>query len=130
MLDTYILHNGIPRKYKDVHFVEQVEALKSKSGSDPWSVIDLLIKAWADRAPEEVEAMHIVIKEYREALFDPKFGQTKEGKDFGRRFTLDFPKRLMLLIRSVYSSEELPMDSIFFRAFAKKYPFFRIPDKI
>ena len=130
MLDTYVLYNGLPRKAKDIHLVEQVEGLKRISGVNPWPVIDFLIKAWADRAPEDVEAMHIVIEEYRQTLFDPKFGQTKEGKDFGRRFTIDFPKKLMMMIRSVYSHEELPMESKFFAEFAGRYPFFKIPDKI
>ena len=127
MNDAYTLYNGLPRRYKDIQLAEEVEQLKKKSGSDPWPVINLLIKAWAERAPDEVEAMHIVIKEYKETLFDPKFGQTKGGKDYERRFTLDFPEKLMLMIRSVYSSEEMPMDSMFFREFAKKFPFFQIP---
>ena len=130
MIDTYILHNGLPRKVKDIQLVTQVEQLKKKSGSNPWPVINLLIKAWADRAPDEVTAQHIVIKEYRSTLIDPKFGQTKGGKEFGRRFVVDFPEKLMLMIRSVYSSEELPTDSKFFSEFAKRYPFFKIPDKI
>ena len=119
MIDTYILHNGIPRKYKDVHLVKQVEDLKRKSGSNPWPVIDLLIKAWVDRAPDEVEAMHIVIQEYRQTLFDKKFGQTTGGRDFGRRFVVDFPEKLLLMIRTVYSSQELPMDAVFFRKFVQ-----------
>lgn len=122
-----ILDNGISRKLEDVELVEKVIELRRKK--DPWAVIHLMTIAWANKAPDEVDALMIGIKDYREDLVDPKYGQTKGGKDLERRFTLSFPKTLMRMIRTIYNSEELPMDAAFFKKFGEKYPSFRIAQK-
>ncbi|MEK6884658.1 MAG: hypothetical protein AABY22_33805 [Nanoarchaeota archaeon] len=128
MSNIVMVDNGILRKADNVELAEKIIQLRKQK--DAWVVIDELLKAWSKRAPEEVDAFQIQIREYRENLIDKRFGQTKGGKDFGRRFILSFPKILMLMIRTQYKADELPMDSKFFAKFAKRYPFFKIPDKI
>jgi len=118
---------GIPRKTEDVQLADKIIELKNKK--DHWEVIELLLSAWVDRTPDEVQALKIQLEDQRETLEDKEFGQTKGGKDFNRRFTLVFPLTLMRMIRSVYSKEELPFDSAFYRDFAHKYPAFRIAQK-
>lgn len=118
---------GIPRKIEDIDLAEKIVELRKKK--DPWEVIDLLVKAWAQRAADEVDALMIQIDEYKEKLVDPKFAQLMESKDQERRFTLSFPKSLMIMIRSVYKADELPMDTKFFATFSRKYPMFKIADQ-
>ena len=123
----FINENGRIRNFNDVELAEDI--IKKKANQDPWVVIDDLINIWAKKSPDEVEALEINVDEYRESLVDKKFGQTLLGKDQERRFKLAFPKTLMLMIRSIYKSEELPMDEKFFTKFGEKYPVFKISEK-
>jgi hypothetical protein len=62
-------------------------------------------------------------------LIDKEYGSTKGGKQMERRFKLLFPTTLMLLIRAVYSADELKMDKKFYDEFATRYPGFRVAEK-
>lgn len=127
MPKIFIAENGKIRNYDDVEVAENI--LKARADKDPWEVIDMLVELWAKKSPDDVQAMKINIDEYREVQEDKAFGQTKGGKDFQRRFTLSFPENLMLMIRTQYKAEELPMDSKFYRKFAERYPFFKVAEK-
>lgn len=118
---------GHIRDADNVDIVEKIIQLRKTK--DPWIVIDELINLWAKTAPDEEEAQKIQISEYKEQLSDPMFGQTRGGKEFDRRFTIAIPQRLMLMIRSQYKPDELKMDSVFYRQFGKRYPFFKVSEK-
>lgn len=128
MNDLHINENGIPRNYSDIEAVNKI--IDARNKGDVWEVIDLLLNLWAKRVPDEVEAVNINLDEYRESLEDKEFATTKGGGDMDRRFFLSFPKKLMLMIRTQYKSEELPFDKAFYQKFAKKYPFFMVSEKI
>lgn len=128
MADIVIEDSGKIRKLEDITLAEEV--IKLKNSKNHWAVIDLLLKSWLKKDPEDVQAFKIDLEDTKETLDDPKFAATKGGKDFDRRFTLIFPSDLQLMLRSVYSSEELSFDQKFFREFARRYPFFRVADKI
>jgi len=127
MPNIVIAENGKIRSLDDVEFAEDI--VKKRNQKDPWTVIDTLVRTWAKRSPDEVEAVMVNVSQYRETLTDKQFGQTTLGKDQERRFTLAFPRTLMLMIRTMYKAEELPFDKKFFAAFAKKYPAFRVAEK-
>lgn len=115
------------RDYDDIEFAEKI--IKKRKNSDPWSVIDELVKYWARRTPENVKAVMINVDQYKEQIKDKEFGQTFGGTDMERRFTLSFPYDLMMLIRTQYKSSELPFDRKFYREFAKRYPAFKVAEK-
>lgn len=123
-----IQDNGKIRKYEDIELAEKVVQIRNKK--DPWAVIDHLIKLWVERAPDEEEAIKINIDEYREVQKDKVYGQTLLGKDQERRFTIAFPRSLMLMIRTQYKAEELPMDKKFYKEFARRYPAFKVAQKV
>lgn len=127
MTDIVVTESGKLRKVSDLAVAEKI--IRMKKEKDVWEVIDTLIKVWARHAPDDVEAMRINIAEYRDNLIDKKFGQTKGGKDQERRFQLAFPQSLMMMIRSIYQSDELQMDRKFFAEFGKRYPFFRVAEQ-
>jgi hypothetical protein len=104
--------------------------MKLKDKKDYWAVIDELIKIWAAKSPDEEVATKVEIDGYKEAMSDPTFGQTNGGKDMERRSILVFPRKLQLMIRSLFKAEELPFDREFYRKFAQKYPAFKIADKV
>lgn len=122
-----ISDNGKIRDAEDVELVETV--LKLKNQGEKWAAIDLLLRAWSERAGDEVKALEIEIKDFREQLVDKKYGVTKGGKQVERRFTLTFPQRLMMMIRAIYKADELEFDSEFFREFVKRYPWFKVAEK-
>lgn len=128
MSDLYIDDNGFQRSYSDLNAVNKIVELKGKK--DHWEIIDLLLKLWAEKAPGDVEAIGINIEEYKSGLEDKEYGSTKGGKDMDRRFMLSIPKKLLLMIRTQYSVEELPFDQVFYKKFAEKYPFFRVSEKV
>ncbi len=128
-MDNIIIEDasGMPRAAKDVELAEEV--FKLKNTRDHWAVIDKLLDAWSKRATDEVDALQIEIEDHRENLTDKKFGTTSGGTDFDRRFKLVFPRQLMVMIRSIYRADELPMDNDFMVEFVKRYPFFRVAEK-
>ena len=67
------------------------------------------------------------IRDYIKKYADKVYGVTKGGKDFDRRFTLTFPSKLLLLIRTVYKPDELTFDKEFFKEFVKRYPSHHTP---
>jgi len=128
MAKIFIQDNGKIRNLDDVELAEKVvEARKNK---DPWDVIDGLLKVWAARAPDDEKAVMINVEQYREMQHDKVYAQTLKGKDQERRLTLAFPYSLQQMIRTQYKADVLPFDRAFFREFAKRYPAFKIPDKI
>lgn len=128
MNDLYISENGLPRRYSDLEAANKITEERAKG--DVWAVIDLLLDLWASKSPDEVEAVNINLDEYKESLADKEFGATTGGGDMDRRFFLSFPKKLMLMIRTQYKTEELPFDKAFYRTFAKRYPFFMVAEKV
>lgn len=126
--DSIVYDNGKLRRSEDIELAEKITELRLKKG--PWDVIELLVEAWVKRAPEESEALKISIDDQKEMLADKKFGQTKGGQVVERRFTLIFPSMLQLMIRTQYKADELPFDSDFYREFARRFPNFKIAEKV
>jgi hypothetical protein len=91
-----------------------------------------LLERWVkDQHQRNQQALQIQIEDQREMLADKEFGQTAGGKDFDRRFTLVFPVKLMLMIRAIYAQEELEFNSAkFYKDFVKRYPNFKVAEKI
>lgn len=128
MNDIVLQENGKVRRVGDVEMAEDI--VKKRNTKDPWTVIDNLIKIWAKVSPDEEQAVKINVEQYRESQKDSSFAQTENGKDQERRFVLAFPRSLMLMIRTQYKAEELPMDSKFFKEFGRRYPAFKVAEKI
>ena len=129
MTQLVVTESGKLVKKDDIELVEKIMDLREKK--DPWLVIDELVKVWEERyGKEEIKAYKLQVRDMRETLSDPKFGQTKDGQHFERRLLLYFPIRLELLIRTQYKASELQMDEQFFVDFVKRFPKFLIPEKI
>ena len=126
--DLYIDDNGLPRKLSHLEAVNKIIELRRKG--DMWEVIDVLLDLWSSTAPSEVDAMSINLEEYKESLVDKEFATTKGGGEMNRRFFLSFPKKLMFMIRTQYKTDELQFDRAFYNKFAKRYPFFRVSEKV
>ena len=128
MNNLIAIDNGRIRGADDVSLVDKV--IETKNNKGVWETIEFLVNAWMKKTPEEFEGFRVQIDAYRDGLFDPKYGQTSGGKDMERRFTMSFPQSLYLMIRSIYKPDELNMDKKFLAEFARRFPFFRIPEKL
>lgn len=120
---------GKIRRASDIISAENIIELKKKSGGDPWPVIDRLIEMWRERTPSEFKAFKLHLQWSREDLKDRKFGQTSD-KNMDRRLIVIIPQSVHLMIRSIYSPQELAFSKEFFKHFAKRYNMFQIPDKL
>jgi len=128
MVDLIVEENGKKRLKSDVDFVYEV--MKTKNSKDKWAVVEMLLNRWIKQTPEEFAAIKMQIGDQKELLVDKEFGQTLGGKDMERRFTLVFPFKLQQMLRAVYAEEELQFDSKFYSEFAKRFPRFKIAQKV
>jgi hypothetical protein len=115
-------------KAEDILFADKV--IEARKNKDPWTVIEMLVEAWAKKTPEDFKAFKLHLSDTKSGLDDKKFGRTTGDKYMERRLTVVFPQDLMYMIRSIYKNDELPMDKKFFSEFAKRFRIFQIPEKL
>lgn len=119
---------GIKRKLSHINAVERLELLKKKSGSDPWPVIEECFKVWQATNPKQWQAYLVDVEEVRQSRRDKKFATANKDSvhDGILRYTLDIPEKVMMMIRMIYSPDELDMNKEFFTKFAKRFPQFKV----
>ena len=127
------LYDSLGRRHKatNLAWVEQVIKLKKKSASNPWPVIEACFNFWAQQSPTRYNSFLVSVDNTRQTRKDPKFASTYD-KVHGAylRYTLDIPQEVMLMIRCVYNTNELPMDRQFFLEFAKRFPNLKVAQKL
>lgn len=124
---------GIPRKLKDVAAVERLYKLKASSGSNPWPVIEEILKLWEKKARRSNEwKSYIFNLESTRETRKNKFAASDADPVHGGilRYTLDIPEFVAYAIRILYTPDELPMNRDFYRAFAERFPKFKVAEKI
>jgi len=119
--------NGQVREFNDYDLVTKI--IEARGKKPIWDVIDMIVNLWELKCPDESRDVKINIEQYREDAIDKDYAQTKGGKQFNRRLLMALPRKLMMLIRTVYDHDELKMDSKFNKEFVKRYPSFRIGNK-
>lgn len=125
--ETLQLPSGKLVKMSDVAFVNHLVKLKETNGSDFWPVIDVILKWWQGKNPTEWKSYLLELQNVRETRADEKYGESvgKTG-----RYMLDVPQSVMLVIRKLYSVDELPMNKKFWLTFGRKYPAFKVAQKL
>lgn len=122
---------GRKRDIEHINAVVHLEKLKEKSGSDPWPVIEECFKVWHKTNPSQYKSHLIYIDDIRETRKDRKHASTKDPHTGGiLRYTLDIPQKVMFMIRLLYTTEELPMDRPFYLEFAKRFPNYKVAEKL
>ena len=123
----------------DISEVDRLIKLKEENTHDEsdsqrsfWVVIDAVIELWKKRKPTEYSSMIYEIEADRREQ-GSKYGTKKSPKSTSSpqlRKKLEIPFFVERAIRMLYTPEELPADKDFFNAVWKRYPIFRIADKI
>ena len=115
----------------DISLIDRFITLKRKSGSNPWPVIEECFKVFESKRPTHYKSHLIHIENVRETRKDKRFASTKDKITGGiLRYTLDIPQTVMLMIRCVYKADELPMNREFFMEFARRFPKYRVAEKL
>lgn len=124
--------SGNPIEPGDISFVDNLVALKRKSGSNPWPVIEKIIQYWESKKPDQWKSYLVEVRDVRSTRKDPKFASSTDKVTGGiLRYTLDIPMFVMKAIRCVYSADELDMSSReFTQAWARKFPRMKIAEKL
>ncbi len=111
--------------------------IKLKKDKGPWDVIQAIVEIWKKQRPTEWESMLVGTKEIKESrkvtnVGGKKYTGVSKDKETGGtiRYTLDIPVKVVKMIRVMYNSGELPMDKPFYKKFGKKFPIFKISEKL
>jgi len=123
-------HLGQPRDTKHIQAVVHLENLKSTSGTNVWPVIEECLQVFASSNPTHYKS-HLVYLDETKRTRANKFASKHDKKNDGYiRYIADIPEKVIMMIRALYSAEELPMDKDFFREFARRFPQYRVAEKI
>ena len=119
-------------------YADELLSLKDKSiieeANGIWIVIKRIIEVWQETHPKQWQSYLVELDNVRATREDLEFGKSRDTKkhrgDRGNiRYTLDIPQAIYMMIRAVYSEEELPMNKEFFRRFGRKFPVFKVAEK-
>lgn len=121
---------GIPRQIAHLNAVERLERLKETSGSDPWPVIEECIRVWEAKHPSAYKSFLINVDNKRKSRAN-KYSSVYDKKNGGYlRFTIDFPQDVVYMLRCLYTADELVMDKAFWHTLARKFPRFKVAEKL
>lgn len=109
---------------KDIQFADKVLTLKNTKGV--WDVVDEIVSFWVHGNPDKYDSF-ITDLEIKKSTRRDAFGSNK-AKSI--RSTLDVPVRILSMIRSIYHADELPFDKKFFNTIWRRYPAFRVSEKL
>lgn len=113
--------------------IKKKEDVFIKGQGDLWDVVDEVIKVWLELRPTEYQSSVIDIRETRETLSDPVFGTVSKRKTKGTgdlRRTLDVPVFIELTLRRLFTADELPYDRAWYEQLWRRYPMFRVSEKV
>lgn len=91
-----------------------------------WTVISYIVETWKKSNPSRYNSFLFNVKEKRQSRAT-KFGS---NKNLTLRYSLDIPVKVYQIIRVLYSTDELKTDKKFLREFARRFPEFRIAEKL
>ena len=111
--------------------------LNTRATKPKWETISEIVKGWKSRHPKKWDAYLIHLKDSRENQKTTNVGSKRfrgvsrdKENDALLSQVVDFPIWIMQCIRKLFSDQELQFDKDFFRGFARRYPEFRIMEKI
>ena len=124
---------GQKRKLSDIRAVDNLFRIKQNNAGNPWPVIDEILKLWEAKAKK--------LNQWDSYLFNLESTKETRKNDFAAskadpvhggilRYILDIPEFVIYALRMVYNIDELPMDKKFNEEFARRYPKFKVAQKI
>jgi hypothetical protein len=130
--------DGLPINMEAVRLADRLIKAKRENNSEKdstrsfWRVIDEVINVWKETRPNEWRATIIEISEDRDATYN-EYGAAKKEKTQGTgdlRRTIDVPEFVEKAVRFLYSTNELPFNKEWYQELWKRYPEFRVSQKL
>lgn len=122
---------GRPIKIETIQAINRLETLKKKHGGDPWPVIEECFKIWIKSHPKHWNSYLYNLGNIKATRKDKKFASSYDRKTGGTlRYTLDIPQPVFYMISALYEPGELQMNRDFFIEFGKRFPQFKVAEKI
>lgn len=91
-----------------------------------WEVVAEVVKVWEQTKVKQYRSHLIDLQDKKETRLN-KHGS---NKDKSLRYIVDVPEDIIRMLRILYDVEDLPMDKPFFRMFGKKFPQYKVAEKI
>lgn len=124
--------NNLPELYEKfvparaVMTADHLIELKQKNQTDIWVVIDEIISTFKKRKPKEYDSYIMEVQEIRDTRAD-KFASNKKAS---LRYTVDCPEFVVKALRFLYDPAELDMNKAFWAEFWRRYPIFRVSERL
>lgn len=125
-MDTII--NGKLRPVKDVQTADYL--INMKPTSTIWEVCEEIIKIWQAKNPDTWKSYIVHVSDLQNTRKNKHAASENKETGMITRYIVDVPEQVVLMLRMIYSVEELPMDKIFWREFGRKFPAFRVAQRI
>lgn len=124
---------GQKRKLSDIRAVDNLFRIKKRNTGNPWPVIEEILKMWEAKAKQLNQwNSYLYNLESTKETRKNKYAASDADEVHGGilRYTLDIPEFVVYAIRMVYNVDELPMDKKFNHEFARRFPNFKVAEKI
>lgn len=125
-----VINNGVIRDSDHIHIVDHL--LKLKKNKPFWEVVEEVVKAWKGRNPEEWESyvIHLDAVKKDQKVTGRGWRGVSRSDGIERSLVVDLPVWIDMCLRVLYRGDEVQFDKKFYRTFARKFPIFRIREKV
>ncbi len=110
--------------------------LKLRKEKPFWEVVEAVVDAWVKRDPEQYKSYVIHLDAVKK---DQKVKSKGGGRGWRgvsktdgieRSLVVDYPVWIDMCLRVLYKGDEVEFDKKFYREIAKRFPMFRIREKV
>ena len=122
-----LVWDSISGKFRPAWVVQLVDYFFTKLKTKPvWETIEFFVKTWEKLYPQEAKEFYSSIKEIQQTRAKP----TASSKSKNIRYLAEIPARVKYLIDK-FLDDKVNTNSVkFMREFAKRFPQFKVPEKI
>lgn len=107
---------------EDALFAERIIMLSKKQ--DMWSVIEEIVTYWQTTNPKQFKSFLIDVDEKKQT----RAKSTGASSSSNMRYLVDIPIKLYAMIKAVYP--DIIQEKDFFRNFAKRFPRYRVAERL
>ncbi len=102
------------------------DVMQARKDGDVWVVVEKIVDFWKSENPTEYRSLLVEVPKLRKS----RARSSGASKSKNTRFLADIPLKIIQIIQTLYGPEELPLDKRFFREFARRFPEFRVAERL
>ncbi len=129
-MEVSAVTNGVVRDSDHVQSVDHL--LQLKKTKPFWEVVSAVIDMWMERDPEQWKSyiLHLDAVKKDQKVKNNRWRGVSNSDGIERSLVVDFPVWIDMCLRVLYKGDDVQFDKKFYRTFAKKFPVFRIREKV